>query len=222
MGSSPRRTRRPMRSSAARRSSRTRPPGRPRGSPPRCSRRSRKLPEVGEAGGLRRAGRGQRRRHHRQGRQEGRPRERGRQLRRRAPAVQPAEAQDGRVAQGPAAGRRRRRHRRQAALRSSATPITVSTLGKKRHLRADRHRQVRRGRLARVRQHRGLGPEDRADGAAPRGQLRLDLDRGREGHVLHGARAGRRSRSCPARCRSRTATSRPRTTRRSSTARCRS
>ncbi len=50
--------------------------------------------------------------------------------------------------------------------------IKVSSARQEGHLRAVRHRQVRRRRLARVRQHRGLGPEDRADGAAPRGQLR--------------------------------------------------
>ena len=46
-----------------------------------------------------------------------------------------------------------------------------------------RHRVVRRRRLARPREHRGLGRQDRADAAAPRGPLRLDLDRGREGHA---------------------------------------
>ena len=64
----------------------------------------------------------QRRRHHRPRRQEGRAGEPGRQHRPRQRAVQPARAQDRRLARGPGAGRDRRRHRRQGATTRSATP----------------------------------------------------------------------------------------------------
>ena len=39
------------------------------------------------------------------------------------------------------------------------------------HLRADRRRDVRRRRLARLREHRRLGPRDGAEAAAPRGRF---------------------------------------------------
>ena len=77
----------------------------------------------------------------------------------------------------------RRRHRRQAALRARRHRQDLD-VRREALLRADRHREVRRRRLARVREHRGLGPEDRPDAAAPRGQLRLDLHLGRQGHLV--------------------------------------
>ena len=94
---------------------------------------------------------GQRRRHHRRRRQDRRPRERRRQLRRRQLALQPAQAQVGRVA-------------RRARSRSSSTPApppsSTTSVGddvvdrdgrRAAHLRAHRHRHLRRRRLARLR-----------------------------------------------------------------------
>ena len=58
-------------------------------------------------------------------------------------------------------------------------------------LRADGNRLVRRRRLARLREHRGLGRQDRPDAARSRGPLRQRVDRGQARHV------GRRSSSRP-------------------------
>ena len=82
----------------------------------------------------------------------------------------------------------------------------------RRAYRLDRHRLVRRRRLARLRQHRGLGPRDRAGAARPRGPLRLDLDRRGGRHVAGRARPRRAAARPEPRSRSRTAPSRrPRT-----------
>ena len=148
-------------------------------------------------------GRG-RRRHDRADRvQRGRdlrPRRQGARLRRRAPvrarqrrvpaAVQPAEAQD-------------RRSGRRARSRSSLDAGTaadenfkvgdtspVSTLGSQAPLRGDRHRHLRRRRLARRRHDGDLGPADRADAAAQARPLRRHLDRRQGGHLA--GRAGPR------------------------------
>ena len=71
--------------------------------------------------------------------------------------------------------------------------VEVSTGGQTPHLRADGHRLVRRRRLARLREHRGLGRQDRPDAARPRGPLRQRLDRGQARHLGRGARRGRQA-----------------------------
>ena len=113
---------------------------------------------------------------------------------------------------GRRAGRDRRRHRQEGALRRRrlrrrSTPRPASST-----LRDHRHRELRRGRLARLRQHRGLGPRDRAEGARPRGPLRRDLDRREVRHARRPSSSRRSSRSSPRTSRSRTAPSRPRRT----------
>ena len=70
---------------------------------------------------------GQRRRHHRQGRQGRRAGEHRHQLRRRQRALQPAQAQDRRLAAGRRAGRDRRRHGEEGALQASATRSSIDT-----------------------------------------------------------------------------------------------
>ena len=103
-----------------------------------------------------------------------RPRRQGRRLRRRTPvrtrqrrvaaAVQPAQAQDRPVARGAEAGRPRRRHGGRAELQGRRH-------GHRGHarsqapLRGDRHRHLRRARLARRRHDRDLGPAHRPDAA---------------------------------------------------------
>ena len=67
-----------------------------------AAREVRALPEVGAAGGAVSPDEVQRRGHHRQQGQGGRPGEHRRQLRPRQRALQPAQAQDGRVGPGPA------------------------------------------------------------------------------------------------------------------------
>ena len=82
----------------------------------------------------------------------------------------------------------RRRHRRASSTTRSATRVKVATPGKTATLPDHRHRLVRRRRLARLRQHRGLGRPDRPGAARARGPLRLDLDRRQGRHVAGGAR----------------------------------
>ena len=156
--------------------------------PARGRRRGRRGPPAG----------GQRRRHHRPGRQGGRPRRASAaSYRHRQPALHPAEAQDRRVGRRAAAGRRSTpapppRSTTRSATRSPSRRSARSTRT------GHRHRLVRRRRLARLRQHRGLGHHDRADAARPRGPLRLDLDRGEAGHLAGRSSCGPSSRSSPA------------------------
>ena len=158
--------RRPTPSSAARRSSRTPSSGSGARSPQPLLAKVRALPEVEAAGGDGLAERGQ----HAptSSARTARPspgRASGVSIDRRQPALQPAQAQDRRLARGPGAGRHRRRHRRQGALEVGDTVKVVDRAGKTRPLRDHRHRLVRRRRLARLRQHRGLGRQDRPDAA---------------------------------------------------------
>ena len=72
--------------------------------------------------------------------------------------------------------------------------------GQDRLLPDHRHRLLRRGRLARLRQHRDLGRQDRAGAAGSRGSLRHDLDRGQGRHLAGRARP-RRAAARPAHAR---------------------
>ena len=126
-------------------------------------------------------------------------------------AFSPLKLKTGAVAQGPRRGRRSTPAPPPSSTTRLGDTVVVSTLGKRTRLPAHRHRLLRRRRLARLRQHRRLGHQDRPDAAAPRGPLRRHLDRRQ-------ARARRRrdlcapsSRSCPPACRSRTAPRRPTT-----------
>ena len=85
----------------------------------------------------------------------------------------------------------RRRHRREASTTRSATRCASRRRAGRRAYRLDRHGLVRRGRLDRLRQHRGLGRRDRAGAARAQGPLRLDLDRREGRHVAGGARPRR-------------------------------
>ena len=95
--------------------------------------------------------------------------------------------------------------------------VVIATGGERAQLPDLRYGRLRRRGLARLRQHRRVGPRDRAARARPRGPLRHRLDRREVRHVA--GRARRRGRAARARSssRSRTAPSRRRTTRRRST-----
>ena len=67
-------------------------------------------------------------------------------------------------------------------------PVGHLIAGEEAHVRGDRHRVVRRHRLARLRHDRGVGPRDGPEAAPPRGPVRHDLDRGQGRHVADRAR----------------------------------
>ena len=149
----------------------------------------RALPEVEAAARRRQPRRGQRRRHHRQGRQGRRQGERRRQLRRRQRPLQPVQVQDRQAAARARRGRDRRRHRQEAALQGRRHGRRLHPR-QAAHVPGQRHDLVRQHRLARLREHRRLGRQDRADAAQPRGPLRRDLGRREGRHVARAARAG--------------------------------
>ncbi len=161
---------------------------RQRGHDPRVH--ARQGPGAARGRGGRRRGQpagGQRRRHHRLRRQEGRHGERRRQLRRRHRGPQPVQAQD---RQGPPwarRGRDRRRHRREEALQGRRLGRRLDPR-QEAHLPHQRHAVLRRRRLARLRQHRRLGRQDRPGPARPRGPLRRDLGRREGRHLVRAAR----------------------------------
>ena len=95
--------------------------------------------------------------------------------------------------------------------------VKIATGGQTHPYELTGHRLVRRRRLARLREHRGLGRQDRPDAARPRGPLRQRVDRGQARHVGGRARRRRASRSSPRTWRSTTAPRRPRRTPRRST-----
>ena len=120
---------------------------------------------------------GQRRRHHRPRRQEGRAwRASAAASTPPTRAFSPLELKTGAWPEGPEqvaidAGTAAKQHYK------VGDSVVVSTLGKKHDYHDQRHGVVRRRRLARLREHRGLGHQDRPDAAAPRGPLRRHLDR---------------------------------------------
>ena len=114
----------------------------------------RALPQVEAAGGTVAPAEVNSRRHHRRRRQGRRQGEPGRQHRRREPALQPAQAQDRRLARRARAGRDRRRHRREASTTRSATPSRWRRTAKTATYQVTGTASLRRGRLARLRQHR--------------------------------------------------------------------
>ena len=125
-------------------------------------------------------------------------------------AAQPAEAREGRWAEGRRRDRDRRRHRQEARLRRRRQDRHVRERAG-RAVHDHRHREVRRGRLARRRRDRGLRHPDRADPAPQEGQLRRHLGH-RPRTRARRPRFGRPSRSsCPP---ASTSSSRPRRRRR--------
>ena len=153
----------------------------------RCSTKVRALPEVEAAGGDVSPAGGQRRRHHRHGRQGRRQGEPRRQLRRRQRALQPAQAQDRRLA---------RRARSRSSIDAGTADkqhyevgdtVDVSTLGKKHTYRADRHRLVRRASTRSASRSIAAWDVKTAQTLLDReGRFDSDLDR-REGRHVAGA-----------------------------------
>ena len=90
--------------------------------------------------------------------------------------------------------------------------VVVSTLGKKHTYNISGTVSYGERRLARLREHRRLGRQDRPGPARPRGSLRLDLGRREERHLVRCSSCGRSSRSSRHASRSRTPQARPRTT----------
>ena len=107
------------------------------------------------------------------------------------PRFSPLKLKTGDWPAGPEPGRDRRRHRRRRSTTRSATPSRSRRPAKTASYEITGTASLRRGRLARLRQHRGLGRQDRPDAARPRGPLRHDLDRREGGHVAGRARPRR-------------------------------
>ena len=131
----------------------------------RCSTKVRALPEVEAAGGAVSPAGGQRRRHHRPRRQDGRAGERRRQHRPRQRAASArSSSRRARWPQGPDQVVDRRRHRRQGALRVGDT-VGVATAGHEHPYEITGTASFGDVDSLGFAQHRGLGRRDRAGAA---------------------------------------------------------